>query len=77
MTTETEEYSTAFRTYGVIVPLILSLILELLKYSGHFHYSWFWVFSPLWTWVCGVFQLFIAGFIYEMKNEMKNLKAKK
>ncbi len=77
MKTEIEEYSSAFRRYGLSVPLILSLILEFLKFTGHFKYSWFWVFSPLWTWFCGIFQLFMAGLIYEIKKETHKLKDKK
>lgn len=66
-----EEASLAFRTFGLLVPVLFTLFLEILKYLGYFKYSWFWVISPIWIWVGGVFQLFIAGFIYELKKELR------
>lgn len=65
-----EEASLAFRTCGLLVPVLLTLFLEILKYIGYFKYSWFWVISPIWIWVLGVCQLFIAGFIYELRKKL-------
>lgn len=72
-----EESSHIFKKYGLLVPFILTLFLELLKYSGHFQYSWFWVISPIWIWVGGIFQLFLGALFYEIKKETQNLKNKK
>lgn len=66
-----EDASLAFRKYGLLVPVLLTLFLEILKYLGYFNYSWWWVISPIWIWIGGVFQLFIAGFIYELKKELR------
>lgn len=65
-----EEAKLAFRTCGLLVPVLFTLFLEILKYLGYFNYSWWWVISPIWIWVLGIFQLFIAGFIYELRKEL-------
>lgn len=67
---EEKSQSLAFRTWGLLVPVLFTLFLEILKYLGFFKYSWFWVISPIWIWLLGVFQLFIAGFIYELRKEL-------
>ncbi len=66
-----KEASNAFNKYGLVVPLILSLFLEILKITGNFPYTWFWVLSPVWVWFGGIFQLFLAGIIYELTKEVK------
>ena len=68
---KTEEASLVFKSFGILIPFLLTILLEILKYLGYFKYSWFWVISPIWIWVGGVFQLFIAGFIYELRKELR------
>lgn len=66
--------SLVFRKYGLLIPSLFTLFLEILKYLGHFKYSWFWVISPIWIWVGGVFQLFLAAFLYGIQKEFRKNK---
>ncbi len=54
----------------LIVPVLITIILEILKYSGYFDYSWFWVFSPLWIFLVNAIEVFILYFIYYCLKEM-------
>lgn len=69
-----EEASLVFRTWGLLIPFLLTIFLEILKYIGYFKYSWWWVVSPIWIWFGGILQLFLAGFIYELKKELEKQK---
>ncbi len=68
------EQNSGVRKYGLLIPVILTIILEFLKYIGYFNYSWFWVISPIWIWVGGCFQLFVAAFIFELEKELRKNK---
>ena len=69
--TKTEETpSLAFRKYGLLVPIFITIFLEFLKVFHYFNHSWFWVLSPIWIWFGGIFQLFLAGFIYEIQKQI-------
>lgn len=68
-----EEGSLIFKKYGLLIPFILTIFLEFLKVVGYFNYGWFWVVSPIWIWLGGCFQLFLAAFIHEIqKHIMEN-----
>ncbi len=66
--------NSAVRKYGLLVPITITIILEFLKYLGYFKYSWFWVISPIWIWLGGFIQLFIAAFIFELEKELRKNK---
>ena len=62
----------AFRKYGILVPLLLSLFLEILKLTTDiFPYSWFWVLSPIWIFFGGVFELALVGILHLIIDEGK------
>ena len=68
------KHTSGIRKYGLLVPVILTILLEFLKYIGYFKYSWFWVISPIWIWIGGFVQLFIAAFIFEVQKELEKNK---
>lgn len=45
-----------------IVPAIVTILLEILKYTGNLNISWFWILSPLWIFAGGYIQMFIYSF---------------
>jgi len=62
----------AFRKYGILVPLLLSLFLEILKLTTDiFPYSWFWVLSPIWIFFGGVFELALVGILHLIIGDRK------
>jgi len=60
----------AFRKYGILVPLLLSLFLEILKLTTDiFPYSWFWVLSPIWIFFGG--ELALVGILHLIIGDRK------
>lgn len=51
------------RTVNVRFPLLvpsLVIIFVIAKLTGHFDYSWWWVFSPLWIPAAAILGLYLA-----------------
>lgn len=58
-----------FFKYGIFVPFILTIFLELLQYSKIIDIEWFWILSPIWIWVIGAFQFMLGGILTEFLDK--------
>lgn len=69
MTKSDNEEITLFFKYGIFIPIILTLFLEILQFSKVINIEWLWVLSPIWIWLGGCFQFLLGGILVEMLDK--------